>query len=99
MGDGGPALGRSIPSLCLEADELLDFPNPSKREEDARYLLAATGELNGSMELNVLHLLPLTKEEWQFASENGSYALLERLGPDLPIPYGWPPLGATAPRP
>jgi hypothetical protein len=71
-------------------EELLDFPNLTKRQEDERYLLAATGDLRGQMELVVVQLLPLTAAEWELASTQGSMALLESMKwEELPRTYGW----------
>ncbi|MDP2270890.1 MAG: suppressor of fused domain protein [Archangium sp.] len=61
-----------------EEAALLDFPNLSKRMEDQRYLLAATGDLNGKMSLNVLQLVPLTHDQWLAAREQGSQTLLNQ---------------------
>lgn len=73
-----------------EEAALLDFPNLSKRKEDERYLLAATGDLNGQMNLNVLQVVPLTHEEWIAASEQGSQALLNQIKLETqPRTYGW----------
>jgi len=71
-------------------EELLDFPNVAKRKEDQRYLLGATGELDGQMELTVVQLVPLTVTEWETASAKGSPALLEQLKwEEQPKAYGW----------
>lgn len=70
--------------------ELLDFPNSKKRQEDERYLLAATGDLQGEMTLTVVQLLPLTTAEWERATLEGSVALLEAMRwEELPRAYGW----------
>jgi hypothetical protein len=74
-----------------EPEALLDFPNREKRKEDERYLLATTGALDGAMKLHLLELVPLTTAEWREATEQGSRALLARLGWEtLPRTYGWP---------
>lgn len=73
-----------------EPPELLDFPNRDKRKEDERYLLAATGELDGTMKLDLLQLVPLSTEEWEQASNNRSAELLDAIHwAEQPKTYGW----------
>jgi hypothetical protein len=73
-----------------EPAELLDFPNRARRPEDERYLLATTGRLDGEMHLDLLNVVPLSHEEWRIASEEGSQALLARIGWERqPKTYGW----------
>jgi hypothetical protein len=69
---------------------LLDFPNRSLRPADERYLLAATGDLQGQMVLNVLQLVPLSAAQWQVASAQGSVALLQQIDWEAqPKTFGW----------
>lgn len=71
-------------------EELLDFPNLTKRQEDQRYLLAATGDLRGQMKLTVVQLVPLTTNEWDVARTQGSTTLLESMKwQEQPKTYGW----------
>lgn len=77
-------------AVARESDELLDFPNVSRRKEDERYLLAATGELTGTMYLDLLQVVPLTPTEWELASREGVGTLLEAIHWDQqPKTFGW----------
>lgn len=78
-----------------EPGELLDFPNLTKRQEDERYLLAATGDLRGQMELTLVQLVPLTSSEWEVARTRGGADLLESLKLEQRSKaYGWSALGS-----
>ncbi len=78
-----------------EHPELFDFPNLAKRQEDERYLLAATGDLRGEMKLTVVQLVPLSADEWEVARTQGSAALLESLKlQEVSKAYGWSALRA-----
>lgn len=69
---------------------LLDFPNPTKRSEDDRYVMAATGEASDQMVLDILQIVPLTDAEWREATGEGSPNLLQRIGWEKqPKTYGW----------
>ena len=73
-----------------EDPALLDFPNLAKRPEDERYLLASTGDVKGQMKLDLLQLVPLTPEQWQRATAEGSARLLESLDwKSKPPAWGW----------
>ncbi len=77
-----------------EDGELLDFPNREKRKEDERYLLAATGDVAGEMDLTVVELVPITTAQWEFATARGSRALLESIAwESQPKVYGWSAMG------
>jgi hypothetical protein len=77
-------------AVARESDDLLDFPNVSRRKDDERYLLAAIGELTGTMYLDLLQLVPLTIAEWEIAARAGVGTLLEALRwDDQPRMFGW----------
>jgi hypothetical protein len=77
-------------TVAREDDALLDFPNVKLRPEDSRYLLAATGELDGKMFLDVLQLVPLTAAQWELASKQGVGTLLEAINwASCPQTFGW----------
>jgi hypothetical protein len=64
--------------------------NLAKRKEDERYLLAATGDLEGQVKLTVVQLVPLTASQWEVASAKGSAALLAEIDWEKqPKTFGW----------
>ncbi|MBP6631481.1 MAG: suppressor of fused domain protein [Kofleriaceae bacterium] len=74
----------------IEADELLRFPDPATRMEDVRYTHAITGNLEDSVDVTFMHVVPVTDDELSFATENGTPALLKKM--DLPKrgrAFGW----------
>ncbi len=69
---------------------LLDFPNLDKRKEDERWLLATTGQLTGQAKLDLLQLVPLTPEQWQRATREGSTSFLQSIDwQSQPATFGW----------
>ena len=63
----------------LEVDELLRFPDLATRTEDVRFTHAITGNLEDSVDVAFIHVVPVTDDELSYATENGTPALLEQM--------------------
>jgi len=77
-------------TVATEDAAFLDFPNATKRPEDALYLHAAIGDIYGEMYLDVLQLVPLSAQQWKLASDEGVGTLLEAVSwATCPKTFGW----------
>jgi len=63
----------------MEGDELLAFPDLANRTKDARFTHAITGNLEDSVDVAFIHVLPVLPDELEFATKSGTRALLEKM--------------------
>lgn len=63
----------------VEADGLLAFPDLESRMEDVRFTHAITGNLDDSVDITFIHLVPVSPDDLHFATTAGTPALLERM--------------------
>lgn len=62
----------------LESEALLRFPDLG-RMEDVRFTHAITGNLEDSVEITFIHVVPVLPDELEFATKEGTAALLEKM--------------------
>lgn len=75
-----------------ESNDLLQFPDLHKRMKDVRFTHAITGNLEDSVDVTFVHVLPVTGDELKYAEESGTPALLEKMNLEKRgKTYGWGP--------
>lgn len=62
-----------------ESERLLSFPDPKVDPDAARFVVAATGQIESPLSLAFIHAVPLLRDELSFAAERGGKALFEKL--------------------
>jgi hypothetical protein len=63
----------------LESEALLRFPDLANRMEDVRFTHAITGNLEDSVDVTFIHVVPVLPDELEFATKEGTPALLEKM--------------------
>ncbi len=63
----------------LESDGLLRFPDLVNRMEDVRFTHAITGNLEESVDVAFIHVVPVLPDELELATSEGTPALLEKM--------------------
>jgi GTPase SAR1 family protein len=63
----------------LEPETLVAFPDLANRVEDVRFTHANTGNLEDSVDVEFIQVVPVLPDELDFATKEGSPALLEKM--------------------
>ncbi len=62
-----------------ESEALLRFPDLVNRVEDVRFTHAITGNVNDSVDVTFIQVVPVLPDELEFATKQGTPALLEKM--------------------
>jgi signal recognition particle receptor subunit beta len=60
-----------------ESEDLLDFPNLATRMKDVRFTHVITGNTDDSVTISFIQVIPVLRDELEFAASSGTPALLE----------------------